>query len=97
VRNYGSKASGGEWTHFEKVAVWNRGKVIPGQEQNVYRGDACGSVICWDQYGDTSKKWGWEVDHIVPVSRGGGDGIGNLQPLQWQNNRAKGDGPLKCG
>ena len=35
--------------------------------------------------------WGWEIDHIKPVSKGGTDDLSNLQPLQWENNRRKGD------
>ena len=35
--------------------------------------------------------YGWEIDHINPVASGGGDEIGNLQPLNWKNNSAKGD------
>ena len=34
---------------------------------------------------------GWEIDHIVPAARGGGDDLSNLQPSQWENNRRKGD------
>ena len=49
--------------------------------------------MAWQSYGDCESPYGWEIDHINP---NGGDGIGNLQPLQWQNNRAKGDGPLVC-
>lgn len=30
-------------------------------------------------------------DHVQPVAGRGGDGLDNLQPLQWQNNQHQGD------
>lgn len=30
------------------------------------------------------------VDHVIPVSRGGGRGIGNIQPMCARCNRTKG-------
>ena len=52
--------------------------------------DACGTYMVRDLYGHPTHKWAWEIDHILPVKRGGTDAIWNLQPLQRTNNRRKG-------
>lgn len=91
-RGYGSRGDGGSFDPAMKLAVWWKGRVIPGVDPAKRRVDNCGSVMDWDQHGVTvAGGTGWEIDHIRPVAAGGGDGIDNLQPLQWQNNRAKGD------
>lgn len=76
--------------------VWAKGIIIPGIDPNYVRKDICGATIFKSEYGNIDSKYGWEVDHIKPTSNHGTDDLFNLQPLQWENNRAKGDGPLKC-
>ncbi len=73
-------------------AVWNKAVVVSGADPNILRKDVCGAWIRRSEYGKTTEYGsGWEIDHIQPVSSDGADVIGNLQPLQWQNNREKGD------
>lgn len=76
-------------------AIWAKGRVVEGNDPNVWRKDECGAWMHKPAYGQTTK-YGWEIDHISPRSNGGSENLSNLRPLQWQNNRAKCDGRLCC-
>lgn len=90
IRKNGTNQGGSQFTGFMINAVWAKAHTVSGYDPDIIRKDACGAWIRKDSYGTTGD-YGWEIDHIQPVSAGGSDHISNLQPLHWQNNRKKGD------
>ena len=68
-------------------AVWQKARTMGIYE--TLRVDAWGWTIVRQDFGNIRSRYGWEIDHIVPVALGGGDELANLQPLQWENNRRK--------
>ena len=79
-----------------KRDVWGKGRIVPDKgnahwDPAEWRYDCCGKPIKYTEHGNIKSDVGWEIDHIKPVARGGIDAIDNLQPLQWEKNREKGD------
>lgn len=95
-RQSGTKSNGNGWSANEISLVWQKATIDRSLDPKQYRRDVCGALICYLDYGKRNSNYGWEVDHIHPVAKGGSDRFENLQPMQWENNVEKGDGPLYC-
>ena len=50
----------------------------------------CGKKLFWSNYGAPGERGSWEVDHSVPIARGGTDYLRNLWPACTDCNRDKG-------
>lgn len=82
-----------------KKQVWDKARIIEGYDPNLYRHDACGAWIAFEDYKNRDSIYGWEVDHIYPESKLKKsnvpteviDNIKNLRPLNWKNNLSKSD------
>jgi hypothetical protein len=91
-----STRTGGQFDVTIIQSTWNKG-FTAFRDWRVtdparWRFDACGALIERSKYGDANNNFGWEIDHVMPASKGGADDLWNLQPLHWRNNREKGDG-----
>lgn len=72
--------------------IWEKAAVVNGYNADFYRQDAGGAWIAFDSFGDEDNVFGWEIDHVLPLSKGGDDlHEENLRPMHIANIRSKGD------
>ena len=77
-----------------KEEVWSKAIYCDEvSEAKGFRKDDNGNWIHRDQYGNRENEYGWEFDHVIPVSLGGHGGLGNIRPLHWKANARKSDTP----
>ena len=86
-REPNTDAQGNAFSADVVEAVWQKARTLGIYE--TLRVDAWGWTIVQQDFGNTKSRYGWEIDHIIPIEDGGGDDLSNLQALQWENNRRK--------
>jgi len=79
-----------KWSEEIIQLVWEKATKVDGFDDSKYRKDASGAWIVRDKY-RVEHNFGWEIDHIFPVSRGGDDNQKNLRAMHYLNNRSKAD------
>ncbi len=87
------------WTEQQKKTAWNRASVVKGCDPQQWRKDCCGAWIKWDKYGDNNSIYGWEIDHIFPITEMEKHNVPeeemnatkNLRAMQHSNNASKSD------
>ena len=52
-----------------KDIAWRSAMVVDGYDLDRIRQDACGAWIAYEDYNNRDSMFGWEIDHIYPVSR----------------------------
>ncbi len=72
-------------------AVWAKGNIDERYHPNEYRYDVHGKWMRYVDYGNRNSDFGWEIDHMFPLSKGGSNHISNLQPLNYLSNVRKSD------
>jgi hypothetical protein len=68
------------------LAAWDNVPAIPGSP---HKRDCDGRFILWSERALLTT-YGWEVDHIIPLSLGGLDVPWNVRARHWWGNRSAG-------
>lgn len=68
----------------ERTAVFRRADIIPGKDENQWRKDRHGKVICNASYGHEASDYGWNIHHIDGNSNNNVDS--NLEAVHYDTH-----------
>jgi hypothetical protein len=70
-----------------KAVAWAN---LPGSPTDHFKTSESGRRICWADHGDRNSRWGWEIDHRMPLALGGRHTRSNLIARHWEDNARAG-------
>lgn len=71
--------------------VWEKAKTSYGFDPDHFRFDENNALIKFSEFGNQNSMFGWMIDHIRPLCKGGCDEFHNMQALHWENKITKGN------
>ena len=81
----------GQYTQDQIDEIWKKAQIQANNNPEIFRKDYAGAWIRKEDFGNRDSQFGWEIDHLKPISKGGTHDSENLYPLHWKNNVTKGD------
>ena len=54
------------FTNDEILAVWQKGKVVPGNDPTYWRKDQCDAWMSFRAYGNRQSEYGWNFHFHTP-------------------------------
>jgi hypothetical protein len=80
-----------------KDIAWKGARTVDGHDVNLERMDACGAWIHYDDFENHNSEFGWEIDHVFPITklrslkipRKLWNHATNIRAMHWLNNQSK--------
>ena len=69
----------------ERLAVWNKGHVVPGENPDFIRSDDFGNLMSYSHYGNSASEYGWEIDRAYIEPYRDDDGASAQRPIHFKS------------
>lgn len=71
-------------SHCEILDIWSRGTILFGFDPREWRADEYSNLLRFQDLGDRSSRYGWEIDQAPPGAIAGAELDGKPRPLHWR-------------